>query len=70
MAALTDQSLMPFGKHKGEVLEKVPARYLLWLWDNGVHAEPHKPIHQYIKTSFSALETEAKDYIVQHPPTK
>jgi hypothetical protein len=64
---LNDQSEMPFGKHKGLKMEKVPARYLLWLWDNGVWAEKEKPIHQYIKDSFSCLETECTDYIVQHP---
>lgn len=68
MVALADNDPMPFGKHKGVPLEKVPARYLLWLWDNGVYAEAGKPLHEYIKNSFSALETEATDYIVQHPP--
>ena len=27
---MDDNSLMPFGKHKGERLELVPASYLLW----------------------------------------
>lgn len=31
---LTDQSLMPFGKHKGKALANVPAGYLLWIYDN------------------------------------
>lgn len=30
MNALTDTDLMPFGKHKGAKMEKVPASYLLW----------------------------------------
>jgi hypothetical protein len=30
---LTDISSMPFGKHSGEMMETVPANYLLWLWD-------------------------------------
>ncbi len=30
---LTDQDLMPFGRHEGESMDKVPADYLLWLWD-------------------------------------
>lgn len=67
MIPLTDKSPMPFGKHKGVALEKVPAQYLLWLWDNGIHAEQGKPLHRYIKESFSELESEAKDYIVQNP---
>lgn len=65
---LNDQSPIPFGKHKGMKLEKVPANYLLWLWDNGVWAEKHKPIHKYIHSIFSCLETECTDYIVQHQP--
>ena len=66
---MTDDSPMPFGIHKGKLLSEVPASYLLWLWDEGgVWQEPHKPIHGYIKESFSALETECKDYIVQHRP--
>jgi uncharacterized protein (DUF3820 family) len=67
MSALADNDPMPFGNHKGVPMEEVPASYLLWLWDNGVWQEPNKPIHRYIKDSFSALETECKDYIVQHP---
>lgn len=64
---LTDQSAMPFGKHAGLKMEDVPAKYLLWLWDNGVHREK-SPLSEYIRESFSALETEAKDYIVQNRP--
>lgn len=64
---MDDQSLMPFGKYKGEKLENVPARYLLWLWDSGVYSE-ESPLHDYIENAFSVLESEATDYIVQHPP--
>ena len=27
---MTDDSVMPWGKHKGEKLANVPAAYLLW----------------------------------------
>ncbi len=30
----TDDSIMPFGKHKGEKLIDVPDDYLLWLYEN------------------------------------
>ena len=30
-ARLTDEDLMPFGKHKGERLCDIPASYFLWL---------------------------------------
>lgn len=33
--ALTDNSPMPYGKHKGKQMIDVPADYLLWLYDNG-----------------------------------
>jgi uncharacterized protein (DUF3820 family) len=32
---MTDESIMPFGKHKGEKLANIPAEYLLWLYDEG-----------------------------------
>lgn len=70
MKELTDDSLMPFGKHRGEKLSEVPAQYLLWIWDNGIYADPAIGMHHYIKEAFSALETEARDYIVQHRPSK
>ncbi len=30
---MTDESLMPFGKFKGEKIANVPASYLLWCYD-------------------------------------
>lgn len=34
--ALNDTDPMPFGKHKGEPMQDVPARYLQWLWNDGM----------------------------------
>lgn len=65
---LHDESSMPFGVHKGKLMQDVPAAYLLWLWDNGVWQETGRDLHAYIKESFSALESECTDYIVKHPP--
>lgn len=31
---MNDESLMPWGKHKGEKMANVPPSYLLWLLDN------------------------------------
>lgn len=67
---LTDDSPMPFGMHSGTKMSEVPAQYLLHLWDNGIYRETGRPVHEYIKESFSALETECTDYIVQHPPKR
>jgi uncharacterized protein (DUF3820 family) len=33
--AYTDLDRMPFGKHKGEPMQDVPAHYLRWLWTEG-----------------------------------
>lgn len=60
---LTDVSPMPFGKHEGQAMEKVPASYLHWLWENGLYKEPENPVHQYIVDSMGALETEVPDKI-------
>lgn len=67
---LTDQSLMPFGAHMSEKMENVPAQYLLWLWEEGVWRQTGRPIHDYIASSFSALEKEVPDFIVKHRPEK
>ena len=74
---------MPFGKHANERMEDVPAQYLLWLWDNGLHemsgnmnakpgTYPHKQylVARYIRENFAALEMDAKDYLVQHIPSR
>jgi len=37
--ALEDGDPMPFGKHKDEPMVDVPARYLVWLWNEGLGAE-------------------------------
>lgn len=57
---MTDQDLMPFGKHKGEKMENVPASYLLWLRDQGVG---HPGVKAYIEENLAALLKECPDYI-------
>lgn len=67
--ALTDQSPMPFGKHKDDPMEAVPAGYLLWLWDNGLHRKTGVcPVAQYIEENWNALTKEASDYLPKNPP--
>lgn len=69
---MDDNSPMLFGKYRGEKMEDVPARYLLWLWDEGLYRETRpdrQALRGYISSNFSALETEAKDYIVQNRPS-
>ena len=31
---MTDSDLMPFGKYKGTKMANVPAKYLIWLYEN------------------------------------
>jgi hypothetical protein len=37
--AFEDTDPMPFGEHKDELLDDVPARYLVWLWREGLQDE-------------------------------
>jgi uncharacterized protein (DUF3820 family) len=56
--ALTDQSPMPIGKHRGEPMIKVPAAYLLWLYNAGCD---HQRVRQYIIDNLDALKQEVKN---------
>ncbi len=67
-AELDDDASMPFGEHVGERMSDVPADYLLWLWDDGVHAQPERPIHKYIRNTWKALLSDSPDTIVKNPP--
>jgi hypothetical protein len=77
---LNDQSRMPFGIHKDKRMERVPASYLLWLWEGETNENPfwsadrasmredRAAVYDYIVENFSSLETEAKDFVVSHFP--
>lgn len=53
----TDQSLMPWGMHKGSKLANVPASYLVYLYENNLKAGPLKT---YIEGNLEHLRMEAK----------
>jgi uncharacterized protein (DUF3820 family) len=53
--ALTDESPMPFGKFKGQKLIEVPARYLLWLYENN---KAYGQLKEYIADNLDALRLE------------
>ena len=53
---MTDESIMPFGKHKGEKMANVPASYLLWIYDN---MNLFDDLREYIDENRDALEVEA-----------
>ncbi len=48
----TDQSLMPFGKHKDKKLADVPDEYLLWLYDN---AKSWGQLKIYLRENIDAI---------------
>lgn len=50
---MNDQSIMPFGFHKGKKLEDVPDEYLLWLWDRG---QIFGELKAYIEDNLEAIK--------------
>lgn len=54
--AYSDLDKMPFGKHAGELLQDVPASYLLWLW--GKRPINDTKLQNYIWNSKDAIEQE------------
>lgn len=54
---MTDNSIMPFGKHQGEKLANVPAKYLLWLYkENKCYGE----LKKYIEENMDVLKSEVE----------
>lgn len=49
---LTDNSRMPFGKHKNEKMANVPANYLLWLYESN---KCNKEVREYIEDNMDIL---------------
>ena len=71
---LTDQDVMPFGRHVGEKMEEVPASYLLYLWEDGLWRGGTGPsgkpqaVSDYIRENFARLQTECPNMIITHRP--
>lgn len=63
MKSLSDTDPMPFGKHKGESMQDVPASYLYYLWVNGLKENVQSDVADYIRRNISALKTEYKNGI-------
>lgn len=55
---LTDNSPMPFGKHKGQALANVPASHLLWLYTQREFS--HAALKEYIADNLDVLHTQAQ----------
>ena len=53
---ITDNTPMPFGKHKGKAMVNIPAQYLLWLYNEGCS---HTGVKKYIIDNLDGLRKEA-----------
>ena len=58
---MEDSDLMPFGKHKGDRLDQVPARYLLWLDEQPGFRKRTPTLAEYIRRNRSVLEKEIEE---------
>jgi hypothetical protein len=56
---LTDDSIMPFGDHKGQKMVNVPAKRLLWYYDQQwIVNWPY--VKRYIEENIDVLQQEVK----------
>lgn len=55
---MTDESIMPFGKFKGQKLANVPASYLIWLFDND---KCYGELKEYIEENLESLRHEINE---------
>ena len=52
---MTDDSIITFGKYKGQKLANVPPEYLLWLYENGnIYGE----LKAYIADNLEVIRSE------------
>ena len=63
MHELTDLSPMPFGKYTGRPMQDVPARYLHWLWTQGLEHDKQSNVAAYIRKNIVGLKAEYEDGI-------
>lgn len=59
--AYNDLDKMPFGKHKGELLQDVPVSYLHW-WYHETSCD-NISLKHYIENNINFLKVENKDLI-------
>lgn len=56
--ALTDNDLMPSGKYQGTRMEDVPAKYLMYIYDNNM-CKPEVAL--YVKENLDVILKQAKE---------
>lgn len=54
---MDDNTPMPFGIHKGKKLANVPPKYLIWLYETGMHGQ----LKEYIEDNLDVLKKQV-DY--------
>ena len=57
---LRDSDPMPYGKHKGTIMEKVPAKYLLYIYESGSEDLCKPQVKQYIESNLDVIKQQAK----------
>jgi len=61
---MNDDTPMPYGKHQGTPMSKVPAKYLFWLWTNGLESQiGANDVADYIASRLEALQRAHPDGI-------
>ena len=59
IAALTDKDMMPWGKYQGELMEDVPAEYLLFLYDGKGIFDPK--VNRYVLENINILRMQVEN---------
>lgn len=57
MSKFTDESIMPFGAHKGKKMANIPADYLVYIYDNFSFSY-YPEVKKYIKDNLDVLKSE------------
>lgn len=60
---LKDLDPMPWGKHRGQPMQDVPASYLHWLWTTSKKHDKQCPVADYIRRNLASLSVEHTDGI-------
>ena len=55
MTKIDDNSIMPFGKYRGEKMANIPPDYLIWLYEN---CKCYGDIKDYIAENMEVLKSE------------
>ena len=65
---LTDKSIITFGTHQGKALANVPARYLIFIYEQGKLTDNLKA---YIVENWAVLKKqEREEYVFQKPTNR